>query len=121
MCERGLVNAPLDTSRFWKPMIRCKVSSRCGVSMIFQRATWRKLTSRMSRLSVGSRSLPKGRSPASLLIQVTTPLNDNIDYEVGVVTWIDNLAGERTLGHDLDPTLNLDILEASFRHVARSK
>ncbi len=27
--------------------------------------------------------------------RVTVPLNDNIDYEGGVVTWIDNLAGER--------------------------
>jgi hypothetical protein len=47
------------------------------------------------------------------------PLNDNIDYEGGVVTWIDNLAGERPYGNDLDPTLNLDILEVSFRNLAR--
>ena len=46
--------------------------------------------------------------------RVTVPLNDNIDYEGGVVTWIDNLAGERPYGNDLDPTLNLDILEVSF-------
>ncbi len=52
---------------------------------------------------------------------VTVPLNDNIDYEGGVVTWIDNLAGERPFGNDLDPTLNLDILEVSFRHVGRWK
>jgi hypothetical protein len=50
---------------------------------------------------------------------VTVPLNDNIDYEGGVVTWIDNLAGERPFGNDLDPTLNLDILEVSFRNCAR--
>ncbi len=49
--------------------------------------------------------------------QVTVPLNDNIDYEGGVVTWIDNLAGERPFGNDLDPTLNLDILEVSFRNL----
>ena len=49
------------------------------------------------------------------------PLNDNIDYEGGVVTWIDNLAGERPFGNDLDPTLNLDILEVSFRNLARWK
>jgi hypothetical protein len=49
------------------------------------------------------------------------PLNDNIDYEGGVVTWIDNLAGERPFGNDLDPTLNLDILEVSFRNFARWK
>jgi hypothetical protein len=52
---------------------------------------------------------------------VTVPLNDNIDYEGGVVTWIDNLKGERPFGNDLDPTLNLDILEVSFRNVARWK
>jgi hypothetical protein len=52
---------------------------------------------------------------------VTVPLNDNIDYEGGVVTWIDNLAGERPFGNDLDPTLNLDILEVSFRNLVRWK
>jgi hypothetical protein len=52
---------------------------------------------------------------------VTVPLNDNIDYEGGVVTWIDNLAGQRPFGNDLDPTLNLDILEVSFRNWARWK
>ncbi|MGY3694682.1 hypothetical protein ACVIGA_004762 [Bradyrhizobium sp. USDA 3240] len=51
--------------------------------------------------------------------RVTVPLNDNIDYEGGVVTWIDNLRGERPYGNDLDPTLNLDILEVSFRNLAR--
>jgi hypothetical protein len=67
------VNAPLSTSRFWKPMMRRIVSSRAGFSKIFHRAKLRKLTSRMSRLSVGSRSLPNGRSPLRLSIQVTTP------------------------------------------------
>ncbi len=51
--------------------------------------------------------------------RVTVPLNDNIDYVGGVVTWIDNLAGERPFGNDLDPTLNLDILEVGFRNFAR--
>jgi hypothetical protein len=51
--------------------------------------------------------------------RVTVPLNDNIDYAGGVVTWIDNLAGERPFGNDLDPTLNLDILEVSFRNFVR--
>jgi hypothetical protein len=50
---------------------------------------------------------------------VTVPLNDNIDYDGGIVTWIDNLAGERPFGNDLDPTLNLDVLEASFRNYER--
>src|SRR6267142_610884 len=53
--------------------------------------------------------------------RVTVPLNDHIDYEGGVVTWIDSLAGERPFGNDLDPTLNLDILEVSFRNLARWK
>jgi hypothetical protein len=53
--------------------------------------------------------------------KVTVPLNDNIDYEGGVVTWIDNLAGERPFGNDLDPTLNLDVLEVSFRNLSRWK
>jgi hypothetical protein len=52
---------------------------------------------------------------------VTVPLNDGIDYEGGVVTWIDNLAGERPFGNDIDPTLNLDVLEVSFRNLARWK
>jgi hypothetical protein len=51
--------------------------------------------------------------------RVTVPLNDNIDFEGGIVTWIDNLAGERPYGNDLDPTLNLDVLEVSFRNLAR--
>src|SRR3954447_1317326 len=53
--------------------------------------------------------------------RVTVPLNDHIDYEGGVVTWIDNLAGERPFGNDLDPTLNLDILEVSLRNWSRWK
>src|SRR3954466_8507922 len=52
---------------------------------------------------------------------VTVPLNDNIDYDGGIVTWIDNLAGDRPYGNDLDPTLNLDVLEVSFRNCARWK
>jgi hypothetical protein len=53
--------------------------------------------------------------------KVTVPLNDNIDYDGGVVTWIDSLKGERPFGNDLDPTLNLDILEVSFRNLERWK
>jgi hypothetical protein len=52
---------------------------------------------------------------------VTVPLNSNIDYDGGIVTWIDSLAGERPFGNDLDPTLNLDVLEVSFRNCARWK
>jgi hypothetical protein len=53
--------------------------------------------------------------------KVTVPLNDSIDYDGGVVTWIDSFEGERPFGNDLDPTLNLDILEVSFRNLARWK
>jgi hypothetical protein len=53
--------------------------------------------------------------------KVTVPLNDHIDYDGGVVTWIDSFAGERPFGNDLDPTLNLDILEVSFRNLSRWK
>jgi hypothetical protein len=53
--------------------------------------------------------------------RVTVPLNDHINYDGGVATWIDNLGGERPFGNDLDPTLNLDILEVSFRNVSRWK
>ncbi|MCG6205321.1 hypothetical protein LPW26_11775 [Rhodopseudomonas sp. HC1] len=52
---------------------------------------------------------------------VTVPLNDNIDYDGGIVTWIDGPTGERPFGNDLDPTLNLDVLEVSFRNCARWK
>ena len=51
--------------------------------------------------------------------RVTVPLNDNIDYEGAIVTWIDNIKGERPYGNDLDPTLNLDVLEVSFRNLTR--
>ncbi len=49
----------------------------------------------------------------------TVPLNDNIDFDGGVVTWIANLAGDKPFGNDVDPTLNLDVLEASFRNHER--
>ena len=48
---------------------------------------------------------------------LTVPINDNIDFDGGIVTWIENLAGERPYGNDLDPTLNLDVLEVSFRNL----
>ncbi len=50
---------------------------------------------------------------------LTVPINDNIDFDGGLVTWIDNAAGERPFGNDLDPTLNLDVLEACFRNCDR--
>jgi hypothetical protein len=53
--------------------------------------------------------------------KVTVPINDIVDYDGGVVTWIDNLNGDRPYGNDLDPTLNLDVLEVSFRSLDRWK
>src|SRR6201999_3260602 len=53
--------------------------------------------------------------------KVTVPINDTIDYDGGIVTWIDNVNGDRPYGNDLDPTLNLDVLEVSFRNLARWK
>jgi hypothetical protein len=53
--------------------------------------------------------------------RVTVPLNDHIDFEGGIVTWIENLAGERPYGNDVDPTLNLDVLDCSFRNLTRWK
>ena len=53
--------------------------------------------------------------------RVTVPLNDNIDFDGGIATWIDNLAGARPYGNDVDPTLNLDVLDVAFRNLARWK
>jgi hypothetical protein len=49
-------------------------------------------------------------------LKPTLTINDHIVYDGGVLTWIDNLAGERPYGNDIDPTLNLDVLEVSFRN-----
>ena len=46
-------------------------------------------------------------------------INDNVDYEGGIVTWIESRDGDQPFGNDLDPTLNLDVLEVSFRNHAR--
>ena len=51
--------------------------------------------------------------------QVTVPLNDHIDYDGAIVTWIDSFAGERPFGNDLDPTLNLDVVEVSLGNLER--
>ena len=50
---------------------------------------------------------------------VTVPLNDNVEFAGGIATWLTNAAGDRPFGNDLDPTLNLDALEVSFRNHAR--
>jgi hypothetical protein len=52
-------------------------------------------------------------------LQPTLTLNDHLAYDGGVLTWIENLAGERPYGNDIDPTLNLDVLEVSFRNYER--
>jgi hypothetical protein len=52
-------------------------------------------------------------------LKPTLTINDHIAYDGGVLTWIDNLAGDRPFGNDIDPTLNLDVLEVSFRNHER--
>jgi hypothetical protein len=49
----------------------------------------------------------------------TVAINDTIDYDGGILTWIENSAGERPFGNDIDPTLNLDVLEVCFRNHER--
>lgn len=49
----------------------------------------------------------------------TVAINDTIDFDGGIVTWIESADGARPFGNDLDPTLNLDVLEAAFRNHAR--
>jgi hypothetical protein len=49
----------------------------------------------------------------------TVTINDHVDFDGGVVTWIENVSGDRPYGNDLDPTLNLDVLETSFVNAAR--
>ncbi len=34
---------------------------------------------------------------------LTVPINDNIDFDGGIVTWIENVNGDRPYGNDLDP------------------
>jgi hypothetical protein len=52
-------------------------------------------------------------------LKPTLTINDHISYDGGVLTWIENLAGDRPFGNDIDPTLNLDVLEVSFRNHER--
>ncbi|HET7886841.1 MAG TPA: hypothetical protein VFL62_11490 [Bradyrhizobium sp.] len=59
--------------------------------------------------------------PGANAPKVTVAINDHIDYEGAIVTWIDNINGDRPYGNDLDPTLNLDVLEVSLRKLARWK
>ena len=50
---------------------------------------------------------------------LTVPINDNVEFDGGIVTWIENANGDRPYGNDLDPTLNLDVLEVCFRNADR--
>jgi hypothetical protein len=59
--------------------------------------------------------------PGANAPKVTVAINDHIDYDGAIVTWIDNINGDRPYGNDLDPTLNLDVLEVSFRNFERWK
>jgi hypothetical protein len=51
--------------------------------------------------------------------RLTVPINDHIDFDGGIMTWIENRTGDRPFGNDLDPTLNVDVLELCFRNCAR--
>ena len=50
---------------------------------------------------------------------LTVPINDTIEFDGAILTWIENLDGVRPFGNDVDPTLNLDVLDACFRHCER--
>jgi hypothetical protein len=50
---------------------------------------------------------------------LTVPINDTMAFDGAILTWIDNLDGARPFGNDVDPTLNLDVLDACFRHCER--
>ena len=121
--------APLPHPRFSRFFAQIKQDLGFGVyvpdcdttACSFSAATQAGSTIRSS-ISHCSISMPATRSASGANEpRVTVPINDNIDYEGGVVTWIDNLSGERPFGNDLDPTLNLDILEVSFRNLERWK
>ena len=50
----------------------------------------------------------------------TVSINKDVTaFEGGIVTWIENKKGESPYGNDLDPTLNLDVLDVAFRNHAR--
>lgn len=49
----------------------------------------------------------------------TVAINDAVDFDGGVVTWVESATGELPFGNDLDPTLNLDLLEVTFRNHRR--
>lgn len=57
--------------------------------------------------------------PGTNRYPVTVGINDTIAFDGGIVSWIENAEGARPFGNDLDPTLNLDVLEAAFRNHAR--
>jgi hypothetical protein len=49
----------------------------------------------------------------------TVAINDTIDYEGAIATWIESADGAKPFGNDLDPTLNLDVIEVSLRNLDR--
>jgi hypothetical protein len=49
----------------------------------------------------------------------TVSINDTIDYEGAIATWIESADGAKPFGNDLDPTLNLDVIEVSLRNLDR--
>ncbi|MFO1058607.1 MAG: hypothetical protein U1E53_16765 [Dongiaceae bacterium] len=49
----------------------------------------------------------------------TVTINDVIDYEGGIASWIESIEGAKPFGNDLDPTLNLDVVETILRNLDR--
>src|SRR5260221_4585105 len=49
----------------------------------------------------------------------TVTINDTIDHDGGIASWIETKYGARPFGNDLDPTLNLDVIETSLRNLDR--
>jgi hypothetical protein len=49
----------------------------------------------------------------------TVAINDTIDYDGAIATWIESADGAKPFGNDLDPTLNLDVIEVSLRNLDR--
>ena len=49
----------------------------------------------------------------------TVTINDTIDHDGGIASWIESASGQKPFGNDLDPTLNLDVIEVSLRNLDR--
>lgn len=49
----------------------------------------------------------------------TVTINDVIEYEGAIASWIESREGAKPFGNDLDPTLNLDVIETILRNLDR--